>query len=184
MLTSGWEQLSIHTSHVDGRRPFADLAAGVRSELGDADEASAESGQPSVGRSSDVTGRDAGRRVRCAVRSPDRWIEPVGGRGCLNVPPMDGLRPRMTPGHGLEDPLSLDDAALEKQSGEKVKPRKAEVVLARVAFGSQRGRHGERAGEHREVMAVHGGGERHLEQRHRGTRSPRCAGLSQDGHRS
>lgn len=50
-----------------------------------------------------------------------------------------------------------------------VKPRKAEVVLGRVAFGSQSRRHVERTGENREVMAVHGGGERDLEQRQRNT---------------
>ena len=117
-----------------------------------------------VGGSSDGDGPDVGRTGAQALGKDDARVELVRSACGRHVPFVGALQCWVTPGSGVELPLSIGRPMLEEQPGVVVKAREARAVRTRTRRGVHARREIQHALKQREVEVGHRAGERNFKQ--------------------
>ena len=100
--------------------------------------------------------RSGGTTVGSSMRAPP---------AATDMPFVDALRRWVTPGSGLQHPLSLARPGFQEQAGVTVEARETEAVGPRVPLGVRAHRKVQRSFQLREVEVAHRAGERNFKQR-------------------
>jgi len=133
--------------------------------LGQPAHPAAEPRKAFVGSVSERTKRDLGRTGFEALGWGDGGVKHVRAAGGHHVPFVDAFRRRVTPGSGVEHPLSFIGTGFQKKAGVAVKPREAEAGGPRILLRVRAQGQVQCSLQQRQVEVAHRARERNFKQR-------------------